>query len=161
MKTTTNLLLLTLLASGLSGCMTSGGATGFGGSDTGNPDSVVNDAIGPKLSIAACETLQFCTSGFDRRTCESAGLNLSDVAPHLGLGTKNTLNDIDSAIAFGSAEASRDNLNTCLSHINNVRCADLPIKDIWDSKYPSDYRGLVKFWESVKHVCGNVVRPKP
>jgi len=158
MKTTSNLLLLTLLATSLSGCLTVGTQ---GGSDTGNPDSVISDAIGPKLSVAACDTLNFCISGFDRRTCQSAGLNIDNVAPQLGLQNKNTLNEIDSALSFGSAKLERDNLNSCLSHLHNLRCSDLPINQIWDRNYPSDYRGLAKLWVSVKDVCGNVVRPKP
>jgi hypothetical protein len=154
---TANSLLVSLLTLGLAACDSIGG---LGGTDVGNPDTKVTAAVGPELSREACNTLNFCYSGFDWAGCKRAGLEVAGIPLQMGLPASETLLDLDEALSAESAEVQAGNYRACLDHLRTLRCTDLPMNQIWNPSNPSNYGGLLKFWVSVKNVCGNIVKPK-
>jgi hypothetical protein len=143
----------------LAGCI--GTATGTkGGTDVGNPDSHLASNTGSMLSQAACDTVNFCRSGFDRWDCAARGMDVPDVASSVGLKGTSTLRQLDTAIEQNKAALSQSQLDRCLEKIRSLRCAEIPVDTIWNVQDPSNYRGLINFWNSVRSVCGNVVTPK-
>jgi predicted small secreted protein len=155
---TQNCLLLSLLALSLAACDS---ISGFGGTDVGNPDTKITSALGPELSREACDTLNFCYSGFDRAGCKRAGLEVAGIPFQMGLPTSETLLDLDEALSAERAEVQAGHYRACLDHLRTLRCSDLPMNQIWNPSSPSNYKGLLKFWVSVKDVCGKIVKPKP
>lgn len=134
--------------------------SGLGGTDVGNPDTKITAAVGPELSREACDTLNFCYSGFDRAGCKRASLEVVGIPFQMGLPASETLLGLDEALTAERAEIQDGNYRACLNHLRTLRCTDLPMNQIWNPSNPSNYKGLLKFWVSVKNVCGKIVTPK-
>ncbi len=131
---------------------------GLGGSDVGNPDVKSDTPVSADLAKQSCDTLNFCYSGFDRQACRSESIRVSGVAPFLGLRGGDSLESIEVALDEKRAELNTARFRTCLEHLQTLRCSDLALDEIWNSRNPSDYRGMRKFWSKVQNVCGDVIR---
>ncbi|MEO5667214.1 MAG: hypothetical protein ABIR96_04070 [Bdellovibrionota bacterium] len=153
-----NVFLLTVLLLTLGACDSMGT---YGGTDVGNPDIKTSSSVGPELSQAACNTLNFCFSGFDRAACQTASLEIDGVAPLIGAPESQNLADIDEAISSNRSDIIPQNLRSCLQRVMSLRCTEVPLDQIWNRNESSNYRGLTIFWAAVRNDCSNVVRARP
>lgn len=148
--------LLSLIAFTLSGCFS---IKPTGGTDIGNPGGRQSEAFAASLNIESCRVLDFCISGFPEDICQDNAIHSRGVGEFLGGPNTASLADLENAVNQRDYNLNSNALSQCKAALNDLRCSDLPLNEIWDSNDRYNFSRIKKFWERLEPSCGGLVTP--
>jgi|GEM_PF-3317213 len=131
-----------------------------GGTDIGNPGGRVSEEFASNLNDDACDALDFCLAGFPEGICSDNGVAARGVGEFLGGPNTASLRDLQGAVDRKEYKLNSNALNLCRAAIKEVRCASLPLNDIWTPSDRHNFSRMNKFWEAMSSDCGAVVSPE-
>ncbi len=136
--------ILLLLTFTLSACGTDTGNPGVKTNQGNNsiPNSDASDKsndVGKLVSDQICETLEDCGESLDSLRCSNLVSEVASLAPYLGYANHSTLIDVtnDSLKTVNVTQ-----LQTCLSEISTIQCADPSLVASYSSSNPNDYSNV-------------------